>query len=115
MFNPYKKQNNVLEEFRIKAHLRSYVKDPIILDKTLLNEAVEKLKKIPYEDKDPTDSVAVELLLDSYRMGFFKYNDLTDDGCKLVRYGKYRRHKQLTNDRAHQSHILRNRYVLKVI
>ncbi len=113
MFNPYTKQSDVLEKFRIKAHLRSYVKDPIIIDEKLLQEAVTKLKKLPYEYKDPTDSVAMELVLDAYRMGYFKYEDLTDTGCKLIRHGKYRRHHQLTNDRVYQGQILRNRYTLK--
>ena len=101
MFNPYKKQNDVLEKFRIKAHLRSYVKDPIIVDEKLLQIAVEKLKKLPYKHNDPTDSVAMELVLDAYRSGFFRYEDLTKIGCKLVRISKHRRHHQLANDRMH--------------
>jgi len=109
MFNPYKKQNDVLERFRIKAHLRSYVKDPIVINETLLQEAVEKLKKLPYQYNDPTDSVAIELVLEAYRSGYFKYEDLTDEGCKLVRLSKHRRHHQLSNDRVHQSMLMRNR------
>ncbi len=105
MFNPYKKQNDVLEKFRIKAHLRSYVKDPIVIDKTLLHEAIEKLKRLPYEDKDPADSVAIELLQRAYRTGFFRYEDLTNTGCKLVRLGKHRRHLQRTNDKEHHGHM----------
>jgi len=105
MFNPYKKQNDVLEKFRIKAHLRSYVKDPIIIDETLLQDAVEKLKKLPYESKDPTDAVAVELVRDAYRSGFFGYEDLTEIGCKLVRLSKHRRHLQRSADRAQQYRI----------
>ena len=110
MFNPYKKHNDVLERFRIKAHLRSYVKDPIVINETLLQEAVEKLKKLPYQYNDPTDSVAIELLLEAYRSGYFKYEDLTDDGCKLVRLSKHRRHHQLSNDRVHQTMLIRNRH-----
>jgi len=71
MFNPYKKQNDVLEKFRIKAHLRSDVKDPVVIDKTLLQDAVERLKKLPYKHKDPTDAIAIELVRDAYRSGFF--------------------------------------------
>ncbi len=104
MFNPYKKQNDVLEKFRIKAHLRTYVKDPIVIDEILLLEAVEKLKKLPYEYKDPTDSIAIELVQNAYRSGFFDYENLTETGCKLVRLSKHRRHLQRTNDRVHQSH-----------
>jgi len=103
MFNPYKKQNDVLEKFRIKAHLRSYVKDPIVIDGTLLQNAVEKLKRLPYERKDPTDSIAIELVRDAYRSGFFAYEDLTDTGCKLVRLSKHRRHLQRSSDRMPQS------------
>lgn len=102
MFNPNKKQNDILEKFRIKAHLRSYVKDPIVIDEKLLQDAVEKLKKLPYKHKDPTDSVAIELVLEAYKTGFFRYEDLTVTGCKLVRLGKHRRHQQLSNVRAHQ-------------
>jgi hypothetical protein len=115
MFNPYKKQSDALEKFRIKAHLRSYVKDPIIIDQTLLQEAVEKLKKLPYEYKDPTDSIAVELLLNAYRLGFFKYEDLTHNGCNLVRISKHRRHHQLNHGRAHKNLMLRNHYQLKAV
>lgn len=110
MFNPYKKQNDVLERFRIKAHLRSYVKDPIVINETLLQEAVERLKKLPYQYNDPTDSVAIELVLEAYRSGYFKYEDLTDEGCKLVRLSKHRRHHQLSNDRVHQTMLMRNRH-----
>lgn len=105
MFNPYKKQSDVLEKFRIKAHLRSYVKDPIVIDEALLQEAVAKLKRLPYEHNDPTDSVAVELVKDAYRSGFFGYEDLTDIGCKLVRLSKHRRHSQRLNDRVHHNHL----------
>ncbi len=105
MFNPYKKQNDVLEKFRIKAHLRSYVKDPIVIDQTLLQNAVEKLKKLPYKHNDPTDAVVIELVRDAYRSGFFGYENLTDTGCKLVRLSKHRRHLQRPNERAHQSQL----------
>lgn len=108
MFNSYNKQSDILEKFRIHAHLRSYVKEPIIVDEKLLQEAVTKLKKLPFEYKDPTDSIAVELVLDSYRLGYFKQDDLTNVGCDLVRQGKYRGHQQLTNNRVYP----RNRYNL---
>lgn len=113
MFNSYKKQSDVLEKFRIHAHLRSYVKEPIIVDATLLQKAVTKLKKLPYEYKDPTDSVAIELVLEAYRLGYFKYKDLTDTGYKLVRHGKHRR--QPANDRTYKTLMLRNHYTLKTI
>jgi len=105
MFNPYKKQNDVLEKFRIKAHLRSYVKDPIFIEETLLRDAVEKLKKLPYEHKDPSDSIAVELVQRAYRSGCFRYEDLTDIGCKVVRNNKHRRHMQQASDRSHHGHM----------
>ncbi len=104
MFNPYKRQTDALEKFRIKAHLRSYVKDPIIIDETLLQEAVEKLKRLPYEYNDPTDSIAVELVQNAYRSGYLAYENLTDIGCKLIRLSKHRRHRQRLNERTHQSH-----------
>ncbi|MBT8118584.1 MAG: hypothetical protein KJN89_02610 [Gammaproteobacteria bacterium] len=110
MFNSNKKQNDVLEEFRIKAHLRSYVKDPIIINEILLQDAVEKLKKLPYQKSDPTDSVARELVVEAYRSGFFRYDDLTDDGCKLVRLNKYRRHPQPSGEPAVHSQLPRARH-----
>jgi len=115
MFNPYTKQSDALERFRIKAHLRSYVKDPINIDEQLLMEAVTKLKKLPYGFKDPADTVAIELVLDAYRLGHFKYENLTDSGCRLVRHSKHRRHRHLTNERVTQGRTLRNRYTLKTI
>jgi hypothetical protein len=114
MINPYKKESNVLEKFRITAHLRSYVKDPIVVNESLMDEAVEKLKKLPYEDKDPTDPVAIELVIDSYRLGYFKYDDLTEDGIELVRYGKYRRHNHQPAIRPQHSPVLRNSLTLKL-
>ena len=95
MLISYKKKSDILEKFRIKAHLRSYVKDPIIIDKTLLQAAISKLKKLPYDYMDPTDLVAKELMLEAYRLGLFRYEDLTDTGCHLARQGKYRGHQQL--------------------
>ncbi len=115
MFNPNKKENDVLEKFRIKAHLRSYVKDPIIIDESLLSEAVQKLKKLPHDDKDPTESIASELVLEAYRFGYFKYRDLTETGYELVRNSKYRGHHHLTNNRIFNDQTLRNCYVLKAI
>jgi len=97
MFNPNKKQNNVLEEFRIKAHMRSYIKDPIVIDTVLMRDAVEKLKKLPFETKDPTDKVAVELLMEAYRRGYFKKDDLTRDGYKVIKLCKHRRHHQFSS------------------
>ena len=114
MFNPYKKESNALEKFRITAHLRSYVKDPVVVNEALMDEAVEKLKKLPYEDKDPTDPVAIELVIDSYRLGYFKYDDLTEDGIELVRYGKYRRHNHQPVIRPNHDPVLRNRLTLKL-
>lgn len=112
MFHPFRNQNDTLEKFRIKAHLRSYVKDPILIENDLLQEAVVKLRKLPYTYSDPTDSVAMELVLDAYRLGFFNYSDLTDIGCDLVRHGKYRRHPP-TADRVNNSHLMRGRLTLK--
>lgn len=108
MFKPHKLQSNALEIFRIKAHLRSYVKDPDITDEHLLQSAVAKLKKIPYDHKDPTDIVAKELVLYAYQQGYFKYEDLTHPGYIMVQHEKFRRHS-LINDLAYQIYILRNR------
>ena len=113
MFNPYKKQSDVLERFRIHAHLRSYVKEPIIVNEKLLQDAVAKLKKLPFEDRDPTDTVAVELVLDAYRCGYFKLENLTSVGRDLVRHGKYRGHQQLANNRINPYRGDRHRFNLK--
>lgn len=112
MFHPFRNQSDTLEKFRIKAHLRSYVKDPIIIENELLQQAVIKLKKLPHEYSDPTDAIAMELVLDAYRLGFFNYNDLTDAGYELVRYGKYRRHP-LINDRTDHRPAIHRRLVLR--
>ena len=94
----YKKQNNVLEEFRLKAHMRSFVRDPFEIDKHLLEDAVAKLKKLPFQHKDPTSTVAIDLLVESYRRGYYKYEDLTIEGCKLVKLCKYRRQSMFSNN-----------------
>ncbi len=112
MFKPNKLQSNALEIFRIKAHLRSYIKDPNNIDETLLQKAVAKLIKLPYERKDPTDLIAKELVLDAYHLGHLKYADLTHPGCLMVKHEKYRRHP-LVNKRTHQIYLLKNRYTLK--
>ena len=114
MFKSYKLQSNALEIFRIKAHLRSYIKEPDNLDDNLLQNAVDKLKKLPYEHKDPTDLIAKELVLEAYHLGYYKYEDLTHQGCLMVKHEKYRRHPH-TNKRTHQIYLLRNRYNLKSI
>lgn len=114
MFSAYKKQDNILEKFRITAHLRSYVKDPIVVNDQLMDEAAEKLRKLPYIDKDPTDPVAIELVIDSYRLGYFNYDDLTEDGIELVRYGKYRRHNHQPVIKSHNNPLLRNSFTLKM-
>lgn len=115
MLNQNIKQNNILEKFRIKAHLRSFVKDPIIVQETLLSEAAQQLKKLPYEDRDPSGIVATELVLEAYRLGYFKYKDLTDTGCKLVSQSKFRGHHQLPDNRTFNAQIPRNHYTFKAI
>jgi hypothetical protein len=115
MYNPYKRESDAIEKFRIKAHLRSYVKDPIRVDEKLLEEAVIKLKKLPYDTKDPADTVAIELLQSGYRSGCFKNEDLTDNGRKLVRNNKYRRRHRSTIERANHALLLRNRFTLRSI
>ena len=115
MFNSNKKQNNVLEKFRIKAHLRSYIKDPIIIDESLLSEAVQQLKKLPHNDSDPSEVVAIDLVLEAYRLGHFKYRDLTEKGYQLVSSSKYRGHQHVSNNRIFSEQALRNSYILKAI
>ncbi len=114
MFKSYKLQSNALEIFRIKAHLRSYVKEPDNMDNNLLHNAVEKLKKLPYDQKDPTDLIAKQLVLDAYHLGYIKYEDLTHPGCLMVKHEKYRRYPH-TNNKAHQLYLMRNCYTLKSI
>lgn len=110
MFNPNKKQNDVLEKFRIKAHLRSYVKDPNIIDEALLQDAAERLKKLPYKQNDPTDSVVTELVREAYSIGNIKDIDLTEDGCTLVRLSKHGRRHQTANDLLQQVQSIRHRH-----
>ena len=115
MFNSNNRQSNALEKFRIKAHLRSYVKDPININQSLLAEAAQQLKKLPYIDKDPSEIVAVELVMEAYRLGHFNYNDLTDDGYNLVSNIKYRGNLQISNHRIFSQQAPRNSYILKAI
>lgn len=114
MFNQYTKQSDALERFRVKAHLRTYIKDPIIIDQQLLLEAVKKLKKLPYDFKDPADAVAIELVMDAYRLGFIKYENLTDSGRMLVDRSKNRRYRH-AHSKSHHGQSTRNRYTLKTI
>jgi hypothetical protein len=115
MYNSNKRQNNILEKFRIKAHLRSYLKDPIIIDKTLMDEAIAKLRDLPYESKDPAETIATELTLEAYRLGYFRYDDLTDAGCEIARKRKYRGHQKLTIQRDFNRQTNRNCYLLKTM
>jgi len=115
MYRQPKRQSDALEKFRIKAHLRSYMKDPITIDENLLQEAVTKLKKLPYDTNDPADAVAIELLQSGCRSGCFKYEDLTENGRKLVRHSKYRRRHRFTNERGNHALLLRNRFTLRSI
>jgi hypothetical protein len=115
MLNSNTKQNDILAKFRIKAHLRAYITEPIIIDNSLWTEAIEQLKKLPYEDKDPSDTIARELVIEAYRMGFFKHRELTDAGYELIREQKYRGHQQLANNRVFHDQTLRNCYTLKAI
>ena len=90
-------------------------RDKNIIDKTLLQEAISKLKKLPYECNDPTDSVAKELVLEAYRLGHFRYEDLTDTGCQLARQEKYRGHQQLKTQRIFHGQTSRNCYLLRAV
>lgn len=102
------KPSDVLEKFRIKAHLRSYLKDPISIDGTLLSEAALLLKKLPYNDYDPAESIVTEMVLEAYRSGHIKQRNLTDAGYKLIRHSKFRGHNQLFSMRTFSDQILRN-------
>ena len=104
MLNPHKKEHDTLEKFRIKAHLRSYVKDPIVVDKRLLDTAVNKLKDLPYEEKDPSDRVAIQLVRESYILGYFTKDDLTESGVELVRFIKNQRQNRTTDSHSFKLH-----------
>lgn len=113
MYITNKKQNNILEKFRIKAHLRRYLKDPIIIDESLLSKAVIELKKLPYIDKDPSESVAINLLLEAYRLGYYKHQDLTECGYEMVTHSKFRGHHQMTRRRSFCEQAMRSDNLLK--
>jgi len=114
MYNPYKKQSDILEKFRIKAHLRSYVKEPIKIDEALYQRAADELKKLPYDKTDPTDIVARRLVINAYNLGLYDYTDLTAIGCNLTIHEKYRG-KQIVNKRVRHSSMMKNRFQLKAI
>ncbi|MBL4712420.1 MAG: hypothetical protein JKX75_08000 [Gammaproteobacteria bacterium] len=91
MYSPFQKQSNdVLEKFRINAHLRRYVKEPTVVNRYLLQGAVLQLKKLPHEKKDPAESIAKQLVITAFCLGYYKYADLTDQGYQLVRQDRYR-------------------------
>ena len=113
MFKSYQQKGDVLERFRIKAHLRSYVKDPIIIDTALLKKATTALKKLPYDDKDPTDAVAIKLVLEAYRLGHFRVENMTDAGYEIINENKYHSHSQLTTKGKPIVKASRNYFTLK--
>ena len=82
---------------------------------TLLAEAVLQLKKLPYNNSDPSEIVAIDLVLEAYRLGHFKYRDLTERGYQLVSNYKYRGHQQVSNNRIFSEQALQNSYILKAI
>ncbi len=88
--------NDVLEEFRIKAHLRSYVKDPIMVNENLLQAAIVKLKKLPYDEADPSGAIAKKLVRNAIKSGYYNKADLTELGCTLLKPKKSnkRKHKK---------------------
>lgn len=108
MFKPCKTENNPLEIFRIKAHLRCYIIDPNTINNKLLQDAAAALKKLPYENKDPTAKMVKKMVVDAYRRGYFTYDNLTDAGYQMVQYEKYRRYP-LTNTGNQTAYVAKHR------
>ncbi|PCI06593.1 MAG: hypothetical protein COB77_06635 [Gammaproteobacteria bacterium] len=109
MHNPFQKPSDVLEKFRITAHLRCYVKDPIIIKDHLLQGAIVKLKKLPYDKKDPAQLIAKELAITAFCLGYYSYADLTEQGCQLVRQNRYRGY-QFKNKMVYHHPMIKLRY-----
>lgn len=85
MFMNNTAQTDTLERFRIKAHLRSYLKDPFDIDEYLMHQAVGRLKTLPYVDSDPSAKVALELLYTGFIQGYYAEDALTEQGIRMVK------------------------------
>ena len=91
MFKPNNNNSDILERFRIKAHMRRYVKDPFEIDEQLMVEGVSQLRGMDFTHSDPSELVAADMTLKSYFMGIYKLYELTDEGTVLVKQERFRR------------------------
>jgi len=91
MFKPNNNNSDILERFRIKAHMRRYVKDPFEIDEQLMIEGVAQLKGMDFSHSDPSELVAADMTLKSYFNGLYKLDELTDEGSVLVKQERFRR------------------------
>ena len=107
MFKPNKNNSDILERFRIKAHMRRYVKDPFEIDEQLMVEGVAQLKGMEFSHSDPSELVAADMTLKSYFKGVYKLDDLTDEGSVLIKQERFRRKHGETG--AFHLRVLRNR------
>ena len=105
MFNPNNKQSDILERFRIKAHMRRYVRDPFTIEEQLMADAATRLKGMEFRHSDPSELIAAEITLQSYNSGFYRLEELTEEGEILVKQERFRR--KLGNARALGLRILR--------
>ena len=107
MFKPNNNNSDILERFRIKAHMRRYVKDPFEIDEQLMTEGVSQLRGMDFTHSDPSELVAADMTLKSYFSGLYRMDDLTDEGSVLVKQERFRRKHSETG--AFHLRVLRSR------
>lgn len=110
MLNSHIKQGYTLELFRLKAHLRSYVKDSIQLNEQLLARGAERLRAMPFKTNDPAADLVIDLVHKAYNCKQIKANDLTDAGKQLVGYKKHKK-RTLKSKKHHGNEINGYRYL----
>lgn len=91
MFTPNNRQSDILERFRIKAHMRRYVQDPFEVDENLMLEGIDAIKGLEIGDRDPAHLVAARITLKAFETGYYRREHLTEEGNQLVSEERFRR------------------------
>ncbi len=88
MLNTNIMQADESDKNRIKMRLRSYVKDTSLIDDEMLQRARDELRELSLAHHDPVTSVSLRLVLTAYRAKQIQYKDLTEIGCKLIKFSE---------------------------
>lgn len=81
-------QTDELDKNRIKMRLRSYVKDTALINDEMLQKAGDELKELSLAHHDPVTWVSLRLVLTAYRAKHLQYKDLTEIGCRLIKFSE---------------------------